>query len=142
MNQIHKTKVAGGVQIFREGIYREKNFQDKVKTKKILSFTLSPRSPESATNETTSAAITLIASDASKHKKNVEKEATKVPKMAPETSSGNFQSEYYFFGCCEDTLLPLSCLDGQNDEKSTPLRDRDRLGNDPRWVPGFLSRCS
>ena len=43
---------------------------------------------------------------------------------------------------CEDTLQPLSCLDGQNDEKSTPLRDRDRLGNDPQWVPGFLSRCS
>ena len=43
---------------------------------------------------------------------------------------------------CEDTLLPLSCLDGQSDGKSTPLRDRDRSGNDPRRVPSFLSRCS
>ena len=43
---------------------------------------------------------------------------------------------------CEDIPLPMSCLDGQSDGKSTPLRDRDRLGNDPQTVPGFLSRCS
>ena len=30
----------------------------------------------------------------------------------------------------EDNLLPLSCLDGQSDEKSAPLRDMDRFGND------------
>ena len=43
---------------------------------------------------------------------------------------------------CEDTLPPLSYLDDQSDGKSTPLRDKDRLGNDPSWFPGFLSRCS
>ena len=26
--------------------------------------------------------------------------------------------------------------------RETSLRDRDRLGNDPLWVPGFLSCCS
>ena len=44
--------------------------------------------------------------------------------------------------CCEDTLPPMSYLDDQIDGKSTPLRDRDHLGNDPQSVPGFLSRCS
>ena len=27
----------------------------------------------------------------------------------------------------------------QSDEKRISLRDSDRLGNDPQWVPGFLS---
>ena len=36
----------------------------------------------------------------------------------------------------------MSCLDGQSDGMSTPIRDTDRLGNDRQWVPGFLSRCS
>ena len=27
-------------------------------------------------------------------------------------------------------------------EKSTPLRGRDRLRNDPQWSPGFLNYCS
>ena len=44
--------------------------------------------------------------------------------------------------CCEDTLPPLSYLDYPSDEKRFSLRDRDRLGNDPQWVPGSLSRCS
>ena len=43
---------------------------------------------------------------------------------------------------CDDTPPPLSRLDDQNGGKSTPLRDRDPLGKDPDWVPGFLSRCS
>ena len=43
---------------------------------------------------------------------------------------------------CEDTLPPLSYFDYQSDEKRISLRDRDRLRNDPQWVPGFLSCCS
>ena len=45
-------------------------------------------------------------------------------------------------GDCEDTLPTLSCLDYQSVEKRISLRDRDRLGNDPHWVPGFLSCCT
>ena len=41
-----------------------------------------------------------------------------------------------------DNFSPLGYLDYQSDEKRIPLRDRDRLENDPHWVPGFLSRCS
>ena len=56
----------------------------------------------------------------------------------------NFWASFSSFitGRCEDTLAPLSYLDDQSDGKSTPLWDRDRLGNDPQWIPGFLSRCS
>ena len=43
---------------------------------------------------------------------------------------------------CEDTLPPLGYSDYQIDEKRISLRDRDRLRNDPQWVPGFLSCCS
>ena len=45
-------------------------------------------------------------------------------------------------GDCEDTLLPLSYLDYQSDEKRLSLWDKDRLGNEPHWIPSFLSRCS
>ena len=43
---------------------------------------------------------------------------------------------------CEDTLPSLSYLDYQSDEKRPSHRDRDRLGNDPYWGPGFLNCCS
>ena len=43
---------------------------------------------------------------------------------------------------CGGSPPALNRLDYQSDEKRTPLWDRDRLGNDPQWVPGFLSRCS
>ena len=39
---------------------------------------------------------------------------------------------------CEVSLLHLSCSNGQSDGKRTPLRVRDRLGNDPQWVPWFF----
>ena len=42
---------------------------------------------------------------------------------------------------CDESLPALNHLDYQSDEKRTPIRDRDRLGNDPQLVPGFLS-CS
>ena len=40
---------------------------------------------------------------------------------------------------CEDSLLPLGCLNDQNDEKSISLRGRDRLRNDPQCFPGSLN---
>ena len=43
---------------------------------------------------------------------------------------------------CDESFPALNNLDYQSGEKKTPLQDRDRLGNDPQWVPGFLSRCS
>ena len=46
------------------------------------------------------------------------------------------------FCLCEDNLPPLGYLDYQSDEERIPLRDRDRLRDDPQWVPGFLSCCS
>ena len=74
-----------------------------------------------------------------KCRKDFEKSAREVNKQE---LSRKFKIDVQKVGNCEDTLLPLSCLGGQSDGKSTPLRDRDRLGNDPEWVPGFLSRCS
>ena len=53
-----------------------------------------------------------------------------------------FRGSYFLLNACEDTHLPLSYLDDQSDGKSTPLWDRERLGNDPQSVRGFLSRCS
>ena len=43
---------------------------------------------------------------------------------------------------CDGTLPALNHSDYQSDGKRTPLRNRDRLANDPLWVPGFLSECS
>ena len=43
---------------------------------------------------------------------------------------------------CDESLPALNHLDYQSSEKRTPLRDRDRLGNGPQWVPSFLSLCS
>ena len=43
---------------------------------------------------------------------------------------------------CDGSVPALNHLDYQSDEKGTSLWDRDRLGNDPQWVPGFLNRCS
>ena len=40
------------------------------------------------------------------------------------------------------TLPPLGFSDSQSDGKRISLRDRDRLRNNPQWVPGFLSCCS
>ena len=45
-----------------------------------------------------------------------------------------------FYMQCEDTLPPLNFLDFQSEEKRFSLRDWHRLGNDPHWVPSFLSR--
>ena len=42
----------------------------------------------------------------------------------------------------EDSLLPLGCLNDQNDEKSISLRGRDRLRNDPQCFPSSLNCCS
>ena len=39
---------------------------------------------------------------------------------------------------CEDSLLPLGCLDDQSGEKSISLRGRDRLRDDPQWFPCSL----
>ena len=47
-----------------------------------------------------------------------------------------------FWTSCEDSLLPLGCLDDQSDERIISLRGRDRLRNDPQWFPGFLNCCS
>ena len=58
--------------------------------------------------------------------------------------AGDCESLLDLLSPSESTLPPLSYLDYQSDEKRPSLRDRDRLGNDPYWVPGpgFLSRCS
>ena len=48
-------------------------------------------------------------------------------------------------GVCEDILLPLGCLGGQSDWKSTPLRDRDLLRKNPSGFPVFwvaVPRCT
>ena len=43
---------------------------------------------------------------------------------------------------CGEFPPVLSHLDYLSGGKRTPLRDRDRLGNDPQGFSGFLSRCS
>ena len=58
------------------------------------------------------------------------------PKIRDSLLSNSFES---FLVTCEGRLLPLGRLDNQSGEKTTSLRDRDRLRNDPQWVPGFLS---
>ena len=45
-------------------------------------------------------------------------------------------------GYCESSPPSLSQLNCRPDEQRTPLRDKDYSGNDPQWVPGFLSRSS
>ena len=40
------------------------------------------------------------------------------------------------------TFLALNHSDCQSDWKRTPFQDRNRLRNDPQWVPGFLSHRS
>ena len=42
----------------------------------------------------------------------------------------------------DGSLPALDRLDYQCERQRTPLRDRDRLGNDPQWVPSFPICCS
>ena len=42
---------------------------------------------------------------------------------------------------CDVSLPALNHLSYWCDRQRTPLRDKHRLGNDPQWVPGFLSCC-
>ena len=46
------------------------------------------------------------------------------------------------YGMCERSLPRLNQLRYLCDRQRSPLRDRDHSGNDPQWVPGFLSRFS
>ena len=72
----------------------------------------------------------------------LEKGTQKLPKKAKRISTCNNFLISRICGKCEDHLLPLGCLDDQNDEKRISLWGRDRLRNDPPWFPGFLSWCS
>ena len=42
---------------------------------------------------------------------------------------------------CDASPLALNNLEYWCDRQRTPLRERDRPGNDPQWVPGSLSCC-
>ena len=59
-----------------------------------------------------------------------------------EALTGIAVSNIIHCGVWDGSLPAQNHLDYQSDEKRTSLRDRDRLGNDPQWVPGFLSCCS
>ena len=45
---------------------------------------------------------------------------------------------FQFYHCCCDESLPdLNKIHYRSGKQITPLRDRDRLRNDPQWVPCF-----
>ena len=56
-----------------------------------------------------------------------------------------FLTIYHFLSylsSCDVPLPGLNHLRYWYDRQRTPLRDRGRLRNDPKWDPGFLSCCS
>ena len=64
----------------------------------------------------------------------------RAPKMPDSVLLNSWDS--FLVALCEDSLPSLGSLEYQGNKKRTPLRDKDRLWNDPQLVPGFLSCCS